>query len=123
MEKSLTGLSEQQRRQFEETQKMFARLFVELVLGRRGGSSVAGELLSQSKIGEEGTSERIDAAVKLAIKDKLEKGETDQSKFKNMEMLVFKGENLDFWLFQVVRFFQIHKFYEFEKTHCCCHQF
>uniref|UniRef100_A0A0A0KY12 Uncharacterized protein n=1 Tax=Cucumis sativus TaxID=3659 RepID=A0A0A0KY12_CUCSA len=36
LEESLKGLAEQRRKQFKETQKMFARLSVELMLGRGG---------------------------------------------------------------------------------------
>ena len=51
LEESLKGLAEQRRKQFKETQKMFARLSVELMLGR-GGSLAAGESLSQPKTRE-----------------------------------------------------------------------
>lgn len=39
----------------------------------------------------------------------------DRSKFKKVEMPMFAGQDLDSWLFQVERYFDIHKLSNSEK--------
>ena len=44
-----------------------------------------------------------------------EENKCDQNKFKKVEMPIFNGDDSDSWLFRAERYFQIHKFTEFEK--------
>ncbi|KAA0042929.1 transposon Tf2-1 polyprotein isoform X1 [Cucumis melo var. makuwa] len=44
-----------------------------------------------------------------------EEKNSDQSKFKKIEMPVFNGEDPDVWLFRVDRYFQIHRLTDCEK--------
>lgn len=56
--------------------------------------------------------------------EKVDKGDSSQteevqgggkSKFKTLEMLVFSGTNLDSWLFQAERYFEVHQLSDTEK--------
>lgn len=60
----------------------------------------------QSKLEERGeTLQQVDEILKSAIKEKLEEGDTHQSKFKKVVMSVFKGEDPNSRLFRADKYF------------------
>ncbi|KAA0055708.1 protochlorophyllide-dependent translocon component 52 [Cucumis melo var. makuwa] len=98
----------------QQMQQQAILKFIEGIIREKAVTTVELEGTPSGGMGSDATTEMMGGELKVERKNEDERA-FDRSKFKKVEIPIFNGMDLDFWLFKADRYFKIHNLTKSEK--------